>query len=169
MVIKQFYKKYRKQFKTGHPIITKFFIVFARFESALKTAGFISTRNNKVQANWDNFVSSIRCSFIYEENEKLSDAVNYILQHPPKKQTVDINNRLVWEDRVFEENAPIINRLSLSIRDIRNNLFHGGKFSGNYQPDISRNRKLLENSLAILNEWLLLDENVKEKFLAPIE
>ena len=32
---------------------------------------------------------------------------------------------------------------ALSIRDVRNNLFHGGKFNGNYQKDVSRNYILL--------------------------
>jgi hypothetical protein len=61
-----------------------------------------------------------------------------------------------------------INKLNLSIRDIRNNLFHGGKFNGNYQEDVSRNYILLKNSIIILDEWLSLNETVKQNFLTPI-
>ena len=78
------------------------------------------------------------------------------------------DGKLGWRDRTFNPNDPEINKLSLSIRDIRNNLFHGGKFNGNYQADISRNYILLKNAIIILNDWLSLSDQVRHNFLEPI-
>ena len=65
-------------------------------------------------------------------------------------------------------NKPITIELGLHIRTIRNNLFHGGKFKGIYQEDISRNYILLQSAMIILNEWLDLNEDVKTLFLEDI-
>lgn len=131
----------------GRILISKFFIIFSRFEYALKSANYIKGIN----PNWDSFASSINGNFDKERSEELKEAVEYIVNNPPKIQDIT-EGKLIWKDRVFPKNAPLTLRLSLSIRDIRNNLFHGGKFQGTFQPEISRNYILLEKSIIILNE-----------------
>jgi hypothetical protein len=121
---------------------------------------------NKAEANWDLFTSDIRVHFNKKKNTELSDAVNYILAHPPRIQKY-IDGQIAWQNRIFN-NQPEINRLSQSIRDIRNNLFHGGKFTGRYEQDASRNVKLLKSAMIILDEWLLLSEPVKRAFLSSL-
>ncbi|MEI7502840.1 MAG: hypothetical protein WCJ61_06115 [Paludibacter sp.] len=79
-----------------------------------------------------------------------------------------VNSNLGWIEREFNNNESEINKLSLSIRDIRNNLFHGGKFHGNYKADESRNFKLLKNSIIVLDNWLDLNKVVKANFLNAI-
>jgi len=152
----------------GLSLINEFFITFSRFECALKASGFYNVNNGKVTANWDTFIRSIRDTFDKERTNEIKNAVDYLIQHPPRIQSIE-NDRLVWNDRNFNQNEPLENKLCLSIRDIRNNLFHGGKFQGNYQEDVSRNYKLLNSSIIILNEWLRLDESVKVNFLKPIQ
>ena len=39
----------------------------------------------------------------------------------------------------------VYKRQGIYIRTVRNNLFHGGKFVGSYEPDISRNYTLINN------------------------
>lgn len=152
----------------GQRLIIEFFIIFSRFECALKASGFHNENNGRVTANWDTFVASIREEFDSERTDTLKSAVDYLTQHPPKVQAIN-GNSLVWNERNFNQNEPIVNRLCLSIRDIRNNLFHGGKFQGNYQEDVSRNYKLLKSSIVVLNEWLRLNDIVKDNFLQPIQ
>lgn len=148
-------------------LMLDFFITFSRFECALKTSNFCSGDADKVSANWDTFIASIKPTFNKDKNAQLSQAVDYLIQNPPRIQMID-NGQLGWRDRIFNPNDPEINKLSLSIRDIRNNLFHGGKFNGNYQADISRNYILLKNAIIILNDWLSLSEQVGKNFLKPI-
>ncbi|MBC3789374.1 hypothetical protein [Spirosoma utsteinense] len=151
----------------GQTLMLDFFIIFSRFECALKTSNFSSGDADKVSANWDTFIASIRNTFNKEKNAQLRQAVDYLVQHPPRIQMIN-NGQLGWRDRNFNLNEPEINKLSLSIRDIRNNLFHGGKFSGHYQADISRNYILLKNAIIILNEWLSLNKQVRHNFLETI-
>jgi hypothetical protein len=168
MITKTFIDKLNKTITIeGQTLMLDFFITFSRFECALKTSNFSSGDADKVSANWDTFIASIRPTFDKNKNAQLSQAVDYLIQNPPRIQMID-NGQLGWRDRVFNPNDPDINKLSLSIRDIRNNLFHGGKFNGNYQADISRNYILLKNAITILNDWLSLNDQVRQNFLEPI-
>lgn len=147
----------------GQHLIIDFFIVFSRMECALKTAGFINNSDGKVQPNWDSYIAEIRHNFDPERTDELKKAVKYLTESPPRIQSIS-NDLLSWKDREFQAGVPLINKLNISIRDIRNNLFHGGKFNGRYQKDVSRNYILLYHSIIILNEWLILNQKVKENF-----
>lgn len=152
----------------GQSLINEFFVVFSRFECALKASGFANGDAEKVKPNWDTFTSSIRESFDSEaKSASVNNAIEYLSINPPKVQNYE-DGLLGWRNRVFQPNDPLINKLSSSIRDVRNNLFHGGKFNGNYQEDVSRNYILLKHSIEILNHWLTVSDTVKEKFLEPI-
>ncbi|MBU2922226.1 hypothetical protein KO504_12805 [Winogradskyella psychrotolerans] len=152
----------------GKKILIDFFVTFSRFECALKsTIEFASVNNQKVSPNWDLFIISIRDIFNSEKTQDLNEATNFILNFSPRVQTLN-NNNLEWIEREFSPNTSDINKLNLHIRDVRNNLFHGGKFNGNYQQDVSRNYRLIKSSLIILNEWLELNEDVQTNFLKEI-
>ena len=152
----------------GLKIVYRFFITFSRFEFALKESLiYAHQQGNYVEPNWDVFTNAIEGNFNPAKTKELKDAVDYILQHSPKKQYLE-NGLILWRDRVFAKNVSDLKRLNNHIRDIRNNLFHGSKFNGNYQPDISRNIKLLISSLIILDEWLNLEANVAHLFSQPI-
>ncbi len=168
MISKTFIKRLNATITVeGQQLINEFFVTFSRFECALKATGFASGDNNRVKANWDTFTSSIRESFDKAKTGPVESAINYLSNHPPRVQNYD-RGQLGWNERVFQANEPLINKLSLSIRDVRNNLFHGGKFNGSYQEDVSRNFILLKHSIEILNYWLKLSPLVKQKFLDPI-
>ena len=152
----------------GQILINEFFVTFSRFECALKASGFAIGDAERVNPNWDTFTSSVRDAFDSEPRSKIqTKAIEYLTNNLPRIQNFE-NGQLGWRERTFEPNVPLINRLSLSIRDIRNNLFHGGKFNGNYQEDVSRNFILLKHSIEILNHWLELSLPVKRKFLENI-
>ena len=153
----------------GRDLIFEFFITFSRFECALiNTPEFRNMRNNKVTANWDRFTSSINFQFNRYKTEELDRAVDYLVTHPPKIRSVN-DNQLTWRDRNIPEGTLLTNELGLHIRTIRNNLFHGGKFNGVYEPEISRNDILIRNALVILNEWLLLNQTVQNNFLERLQ
>jgi hypothetical protein len=152
----------------GLKTIHRFFITFSRFEFALKASiVFAHQAGNYVEPNWDVFTNTIQANFHSAKNQELQDAVDYILQHPPKKQSL-ANGVIIWVDRVFVDNISDVKKLDIHIRDIRNNLFHGSKFNGSFQPDVSRDFTLLRSSLVILDEWLNLEPNVAHLFSQPI-
>jgi hypothetical protein len=62
------------------------FRTFARFEYALKAAGF---HDRDAKPNWRSFAESIPGVFDNPQDANLSEAVRYILDHPPKKQIID--------------------------------------------------------------------------------
>ncbi len=152
----------------GITLMNNFLVIFSRFEYALKkTITYANPRGDQVHANWDKFAQTIRSKFDKDKTEELLNAVTYLLNNPPKVQTL-INNQMHWRDRVFNKNEPELKRIAQHIRDVRNNFFHGGKFQGIYQPDISRNYILLDSALIILDHWLLLEEEVSSNFSDPI-
>jgi hypothetical protein len=164
MTTEQF-KTYVKETLTpeGWELITEFFISFSRFECALKESGFTNGGANSVTPNWDRFVSNIKSKYYLPKSLQINDAIDYIIGQPPKIQIL-INGRLTWRNRVFSSGDDEIIKLKLSICDIRNNLFHGGKFQGIYEEDVSRNYMLLRSSITILNYWLTLNTRVNQLF-----
>ena len=166
MTSKIFLKRFNQTITVeGQNLITEFFITFSRFECALKESGFATGNGQHVNPNWDSFTQNISTSFENsEKNVTVKNAIEYLSNNPPRIQNLE-NGLLSWRGRIFQNNDPTINKLSLSIRDIRNNLFHGGKFNGNYEEDVSRNFILLKHSIVILNHWLNLNNNVKQNFL----
>lgn len=152
----------------GRVLINEFFITFARFECALKASGFADGDQERVLANWETFAARIRRDFDNSTKPKsVLDAIDYLTQHPPRIQNY-VNGSLGWRNRTFEPNQPLVNKLCLSIKDIRNNLFHGGKFNGNYQEDVSRNYILLKSAIEVLNHWLRLDQTIRQNYLESI-
>ena len=161
----QFLKHYKNSFnEEGQDLILEFFISFSRFEFALKSENFVLGQNH-IYADWDRYVGGI--SFDPNTTLELKEAVNYILQNSPKVQKVE-NNVIVWKDRNFSQNTSEILKLRYHITDIRNNLFHGGKFNETFEPENSRNYKLVNSALLILNNWLLLNEKVYQHFFQNI-
>lgn len=63
------------------------FRTFARFEYALKAAGY-HNGDGPAEPDWRSFKESIPNLFDEPQDGKLKEAVHYILQHPPKKQVV---------------------------------------------------------------------------------
>lgn len=170
MISKRFLNKYRQIIsKEEQELINEFIITFSRFEYALKTTITYAIGNdNRVNPNWDRFISSVRNNFDKSKTLELTEASDFLLQNPPRKQTL-VNSSLSWSARVFQDNVPDINKLSLHIRDIRNNLFHGGKFNVAYEQDISRNYQLINSALIILNELIVLNAEVEEAFVSDLQ
>ena len=121
------------------------------------------------QPNWDRFAADHNRSFEQLGNPDLAAAIAYFRASPPRKQTRTDGN-LGWsEPQRYDGNGPLLTWLLLCIRTIRNNLFHGGKFPRFPVHDPSRDRELIEHSLAILSSSLSLDTAVEHTFLEGIE
>lgn len=133
-----------------HQLGNEMFRTFARFEYALKAAGF-HAGDGPAKPNWRTFAESISSLFDNPPNAKFKAAVGYLLQHPPKSQIIGDGN-LTWSE--VEPTTDIQSDLVLQyVRRVRNNLFHGGKFNGRwFEPE--RSEQLLRHCLTILNACL---------------
>jgi hypothetical protein len=131
----------------------EFLATFARFEFALKKAGYAQGDDSKVSPDWDSFARDVA---------KLDAAVlapvlslcQYLQQHPPKKQVLR-NGALHWVTRQGTSGSAIGDIL-LSVRTVRNNVFHGGKFPEGIITDPLRDEHLIHDCLVVLKGLLEL-------------
>ncbi len=142
-------------------LVFKFFTIFSIFEYALKKAGFcISGRSGEAQPDWKGFANSIQPHFNSQSKPSLFTAVSYLLNRPVMKQVIR-NNSLFFIQRRRPSNMNDTTWLSVLIRGVRNNLFHGGK----YRYDRPRDPELIKSSLNILESWAWLNPEVKQELI----
>jgi hypothetical protein len=143
-------------------LVLNFFLVLSRMEFALKFAGFASGDEKSVTPDWDDFASKIQDKFNSQNNEKLSNAMEYYLDYPPQKQVL-INDKLDWVDAIPQKNSEIERALIL-VRRVRNNLFHGGKYNQQEHKETARNEQLLTQGMIILKEAMSLNTKVQRAY-----
>ncbi len=146
----------------------EFFVIFSRFEYALKQAGFVRG-NNHVQPDWNRFAEQYGEVFgnRAQNNQSVREAIRCFRQEPPRRQVLR-SGQLGWEHTQEDqqimrgEREPTLPWLTIMVRRFRNNLFHGSK---KMFDDRHRDLDLLEASFVLLGCWLDLDENVKRRFI----
>jgi hypothetical protein len=140
-------------------LVFKFFTVFSLFEYALKNTQYKHGNSRKVEADWESFASDITPHFQIAPESELESAVNYLLSNPPKKQIIDTNNQLTFEAQVVRPSGMSdAVWLSVLIRRVRNNLFHGGKF----RYERPRDPELIQCALVILETWGMCHPDVEQ-------
>jgi len=126
----------------------EFFKSFAKYESSLKDQGYFEvSRRGRISVQWDRFVNQVVGREFLDELGEYRGCAEYILQNPPKQQTVNEAGEIIWKD--VPNNESNIQILFGHICRVRNNLYHGAKFNGTWF-DPERSLLLLENSLKVL-------------------
>lgn len=147
-------------------LVLQFFVYFSRFEYALKRARYVrGDRYNNAWPDWDRFASEHGDVLLEDTTDReFMEARAFLLREPPRRQIVRCGG-LQWREnaqRPGESDAIYLLRL---VRDVRNNLFHGGKYPN---EEVSgrrlRNSALLQACLTILETCLSLDADVKHFF-----
>ncbi|MBT2059466.1 hypothetical protein KKZ47_10725 [Enterobacter hormaechei subsp. xiangfangensis] len=124
----------------------EFFREFARYEYCLKAVG-LRHNTKEAKANWDMYANEVKDVLEKPKSPLLQEAIDYFLTHPPKKQIIK-KDILDWDDTPLEERV-LAKKIFILIRRVRNNLFHGGKFNGNwFEPE--RSELLMNYALIIL-------------------
>jgi hypothetical protein len=141
----------------------EFLVTFARFEFALKKSGYARGDNSQVSPDWDVFANDV-AKLQPAVLAPVLEASQYLQQHPPKKQILD-NGLIRWVDRQGTSGSAIGDVL-LSVRTVRNNVFHGGKFPDGMITDPLRDEQLIRDCLGVLSALLLLPlpKGVAENF-----
>jgi len=136
------------------------FRLFARFEYALKAAGFHNGRGD-AKPDWRAFAESVARNFEQIDDKAFAEAVAYIKARPPKKQIIK-DGLLEWDESAPKTDLEA-DCLLIYVRRVRNNLFHGGKFNGRwFAPE--RSDVLLRHSMTILRACLNASPAVKKAF-----
>jgi hypothetical protein len=131
----------------------EFLATFARFEFALKKAGYAQGDNSSVSPAWDSFANDV-AKLDAGTLASVLNACQYLQQHPPKKQVLD-HGTLRWVARQGTAGSAIGDVL-LSVRTVRNNVFHGGKFPDGIITDPLRDEQLIRECLSVLSGLLEL-------------
>lgn len=148
-----------------HDKVRDFFVLFSRFEYAMKRAEFVIGDKNNVYVDWKRFGQEYNQAFEDLENKReqarLKRATDRLLQNPPRK-LVYLDNRLCWRD-IQPQNACRLNQLLEIVRRVRNILFHGEKpntIIGLKGQGMDR----VEDSSEIIYACLGLDDDLKQIF-----
>lgn len=138
----------------------EFFQEFARYEYCLKVTG-LRKDSRTAQACWVKYASEVSEVINAPKTEDLSEAISYFEKYPPKRQVVK-DDVLDWDDTLpkHKNKAELILRL---VCRVRNNLFHGGKFNGNwFEPE--RSEQLIRHALVILRACAENHEKVRRAY-----
>ena len=144
-------------------IAIEVFIEFARFEYCLKASGFLKTQNGPAEPNWDKFANCTEIKELFDKIQSEPEAsdckMRYLLDKPPKQQ-------IAGDDGLSWNKTNIITKSQdyfVAVRRVRNNLFHGGKFNGNFfEPQ--RSVELLEAVLCVLKAARDSHQDIKNAY-----
>lgn len=142
-------------------LLLHYFILFSRFEYALKRNGYIYS--NHMFCDWNKFGEDITKDYkMNSEEGELSVAIDYLINHAPLKQIICDNGKsMTWEKIIISSD---VKGLVLCIKTIRNNLFHGGKYPAGPVVEESRNTKLLSSCIVVMEDLINYHQGVKSSF-----
>ena len=138
--------------------------LFARWESALKRTGFVSAgQYGQAEANWNTFADAVEAKVAALKDSTFTKARDYLLTKPPRRLCVE-NNHLVWRNNPRRQNETDARYFFRVVRDVRNNLFHGGKYQGGPEAELARDRQLIDCVAIVLEVAIDLDPRIRNVF-----
>jgi hypothetical protein len=151
-------------------LVLNFFEKFSRFECALKKAGFVKgDSNGGASPAWNEFADTFGEKLDAVKDEEFASAKSFLLLEPPRKQAFVAPKSVRWEPNPRRGNESDARYLLRLVRDVRNNLFHGGKYpvtdGGPISDESLRHAKLLRACLTVLNQCRSLDAAIGNAFV----
>lgn len=125
-----------------------FLFWFSRFEFGLKEKQFLKSTDagKKAEPNWDKFVKKHRNGYA------AGPGARALIAARPRQQVVASNAGMAWKELQFEANEFELQKVTLLLRLVRNNLFHGGKHGDTHWDDPEHTVRLLKQGQAALDE-----------------
>ena len=142
----------------------EFLAVFSRLEFALKVTNFRQPGEGEAKANWISFANEIAGAFIPNRTPEIANAFAYVAGQPLRRFAVE-NGVLGWYPFNVPHGISDAERVVRVVRQIRNNLFHGGKFAHDPHANGGRDTRLLEASLVLLRDLRRLAPQVEEAYV----
>lgn len=138
-----------------------FFREFARGEYCMKVVGLRLPNRKDPTADWRAFAAELNDLLSNPSPGEVANAVEYYLNNPPKKQVLR-DGLLDW-DSVEPNHASQTELILLLVCRVRNNLFHGGKFNGEwFAPE--RSDHLLRHGISILRAAIAAHPRRKDAY-----
>lgn len=142
----------------------EFLELFARFEWALKTSGYVKKgKARRAEPAWDKYARSLNGVL---GSAEITEARDLLMNKPPQVQVVTCGGGLDWKDPAPVDGENGDEQLLRHVKMVRNNLFHGGKeeaargIIGNPSRDVP----LIEAATVILEACLRASPELKARF-----
>lgn len=140
-------------------LLLKFFVIFSRFERALKYGSYFLSQPY-FRPDWKRFIQDIEPHFNHTASPVLRKAFQFLKENNPNRERLG-----EWgiESEPLREGDSDLQTVVFYLQGVRNNLFHGAKGEmGNF---IRRSdRQYLESALILLNAFLELNKEVRSFF-----
>ena len=148
-------------------LVYKFFVLFMRFEFALKRAGFLKngTPGAPAMADWKSYAETLR-GRLGTHSSDVMNACKELFAHPPGEQIMTDDLQLGWRAVSHRTEDSEEWRVLRLVKTVRNNLFHGGKYADPSGPvaEPARDGALLRACVSILEACLDLSPQLRDKF-----
>lgn len=130
----------------------EFLAVFSRLEYALKVVpSFRIAGDGEAKADWAAFSRELNGSFVTNSNPLLSEAFSYLTTEPLRYFAVQ-QGTLDWSPFNVPVGVTPLDKAIRVIKQVRHNLFHGGKFAIDPEASKDRDTRLLKCALVVLHE-----------------
>jgi hypothetical protein len=131
-------------------LLLRFFMTFARFEYALKASGHVRAgENGAAKANWH----AVEAALGTDDRTAVVAKAGVLLKDPPRRQVLT-DGCFDWQTAGSAGGEP--QNLVTAVKRVRNNLFHGGKFTSVPAYLSPRQVELVTCAGAVLDELLRL-------------
>ena len=154
-------------------LLLQFFWLFSAFEGALLDEGFFKERGKEVWVDWAEFERQCMPSMAQVSDVEFLLAQKGLVNDPPRKQVIKTSlarrrrdgvivpekKLLGWEDQARSRGESEATFAFRMVRSIRNNLFHGGKRSG----DVERNSALITRALVFLTHCINAHKGIRSR------
>jgi len=117
-------------------LVLDFFVDFSRFECALKRAGFVKPGSSgSASPDWNRFAAMLSAKLSLITDAEFTHAKRFLLLEPPRKQMFVAPRSMRWDANSKRSGESETQYLLRLVRDVRNNLFHGGKYPDGVTTD----------------------------------
>jgi len=141
----------------------EFMATFSRMEHALKSTGYALGNQGKVEPDWDRFANEIDQQFDQLNNNQLTEAKDFLLNSPPRKQVLQ-DGLVTFQEQTVDQNQRTTQQVLRFVRTVRNNLFHGGKYLPTGENEVGRNEELVKASLKVIKACIELNDGVRQSY-----
>lgn len=140
-----------------HVLVVEFMATFSRFEYVLKERGYLREKSKFAQAAWRRFATDAAEEIDLAGDQQFVSAINFLIEEPPMIQV----SAKEWVERPLQ-GASELERAVDSVCRVRNNLFHGGKYTPHSAA--GRDEMLVSSSLIVLLGCVRLFRDFREVF-----
>ena len=136
--------------------------MFSRLEYCLKVTSFRQRGDGEAKADWNAFIGAAEARFNPEESPELAKAYEYLTGNPPRSLEVK-NGNVFWADYI-KRGTTRADEAVWIVKQIRNNLFHGGKFAHDPGSSPERENKLLMCATILLSHLISVVPEVEDAY-----